>query len=263
MNKPVLSYLILDFLRPEESKKCIESLYEYTRFPFKIIYLSNGGGYENQEYVLDYYWRGLIHQLILNKENSGLGYGTTDLFRFCDTSHAIYVQSDQFLRRTFAKDELDYLISLLDSTDNSKTIKSISLAGNNAQGQYSERAHLIRTDFYNSISDKPNFGAGPYHDGMWNEEYIQKYYKEHDFIHYIYPDLIFADNGCWAVRQNPDGTIIRHRTDTKQVWFNSVPKQRFIHPPLNDFEWELALQGKWVNGTVPVNAIKDSFRFWE
>jgi len=262
MNKPLASYLVLDFMRPEESKLCIESLHQYTKFPFQIIYLSNGG---EQDYVLDYYTKGLIHKLILNKNNSGLGIGTTDLFKSCNSEYAIYVQSDQFLRRTFAPDELEYIVSMLETQRNGRTIKSVSLAGDNAgNSQYSERAHLIRTKFYNDIPGKTIYGAGPYHNGEWNESVIQKYYKNNNYLHYIY-DILFQDNGKYAVRQNPDGSKWRHTTDKKTLELLNGPiKEKFVYPNFTEDEWKLVLETQnWPKDQIPENDKKHSFTYWK
>lgn len=259
MNK--VSYLVLDFMRPNESKICLESIKKHSRFPYQVIYLSNGG---EQGYVLDFYKDNLIDELILNKSNNGLGYGTTDLFRFCDTEKAIYLQSDQYLRRTFAGDEIEFLDSFLNTTKNNKIIKSISLAGDTCQGKYSERAHYIDVNFYNSILDKPNGGAGPYHDKPWNEGYIQKYYENNKFSHMIYEMPLFIDNGCYATRQNPDGSIWTHRTDTKQAKLISGPvKEKYIYPQFTDDEWSKVISTQsWPEWHIPDNEKKNSFVFF-
>ncbi len=262
MNKPLVSYLILDFERHDESHTCISSIHRYSKFPYEVIYLSNGG---NQEYVLNYYNLGLIDKLILNYKNNGLGFGTTDLFRFCDTKYAIYLQSDQFLRRTFAQDELDYLISFLDTKKQDKTIKSVSLAGDHCQGGYGERCHLIETEFYNSIPDKPNGGAGPYHDKPWNEGYIQEFYRKNDYMHYIYPDVMVVDNGCFSVRQNPDGSLWKHRTDTKTLELLNGPiKEKYVYPNFTDSEWDGVLKDQiWPKDQIPEQDKKNSFQCWK
>lgn len=256
-----ISYLILDFMRPKESSICLESLKQHSRFPYQVIYLSNGGV---QDYVIDHYNKGLIHKLILNKKNTGLGFGTTDLFKICDTRYAIYVQSDQYLRRTFAQDEVEFLISFFDTAKDNKAIKSISLAGDQCQGKYSERAHIIDVNFYNSISNKPNGGAGPYHDIEWNEGYIQRHYETMNYLHYIY-ETLFMDNGCYATRQNPDGSVWTHRTDTKQLKYISGPiNHKFVYPQFTDAEWEQVLRDQsWPEWRVPEKERNNSFIFFK
>jgi len=255
------SYLILDFMRPNESKLCLESIRQYTKFPYQIVYLSNGG---EQDYVLDFYKQGLIDKLILNKENNGLGFGTTDLFRFCDTQYSISIQSDQYLRRTFANDEPEFIISYINQPTKNGFVKSISLAGDTCQGKYSERAHIINTSFYNSIPNKPNGGAGPYHNKPWNEGYIQEYYKLNNYRHMIYEMPLFVDNGCYATRQNPDGSIWTHRTDTKQCRLIKGPvKEKYVYPQFTDEEWNEVLSTQsWHDWRVPINEEKHSFVYF-
>ena len=248
-------------MRPDESKVCLESIYKHTKCPFQVIYLSNGGV---QDYVYEYYKNGLIHKLLLNKENNGLGFGTTDLFKYCNTKHAIYLQSDQTLRRTLASYEIDFLISFLDIPKDDKIIKSISLAGDQCQGKYSERAHLIDVNFYNSIPDKPNGGAGPYHDIEWNEGYIQRYYEKNNYLHYIY-ETLFIDNGCYATRQNPDGSVWTHRTDTKQLKLIRGPiNNKFVYPQFSDEEWNNVFKTQsWPDWKVPDRERVNSFVFFK
>lgn len=253
-----ISYLVLDYMRPKESQLCLSSLKENTKFECPIIYLSNGG---QQDYVWDFYKQGVIDQLILNKENSGLGFGTTDLFNICKSEYAIYVQNDQFLGREYTEEELDKQIQLIKT---GISTVSISLAGDQCQGKFSERAFLINTQGYNSIPNKPNGGAGPYHHIEWNEGFIQKYYQANYLQHYIWPEPLFGNNGAYAFRQNPDGSMWRHRTDLKTLELVSGPvKEAYIYPKFTDDEWKevLATQA-WPKDQIPEQEKKDSFRVW-
>lgn len=257
-----IDYLILDFNRPIESQKCLESVKELTKFDHNIIYLSNGG---KQDYVLDFYQKGLIDTLICRKNNGGLGIGTLDLFRYCESEYAIYLQSDQYLGREFSANDLSYMINALDKKVNGETIKSISLAGNTCNGEFSERVFLVKTDFWNSIPNKPIGGAGPYHHLPWIEGHIQKYYKENNFTHYIWNYPLFVDNGCYAYRENPDGSHWCHRTDTKQLKLMKGPvKEKFIYPYFTDEEWSRVLNTQsWPDWNIPSNEMKSSFTFFK
>lgn len=272
-----ISYLVLDYNRPNETNIALKSIKQFTKFEHQVIMLSNGG---DQSYVGNFYAQGLVDKLILNKNNSGLGFGTTDLFKICDTKYAIYFQNDQYLGREFFEHELANMIDTLGqygsdmhlhpqrapATLNAewKMIKSISIAGDQCQGQYSERAHLIEVDFYNRIPEKPNGGAGPYHHIEWNEGYIQKYYKSKKFSHYIWPKPLAGDNGCFSVRFNPDGSMWKHRTDTKELWMIKQPKEKYIYPNFTDDEWQSVLAtGKWPDGQIPEKEKAHSFRVWQ
>lgn len=261
----MISFLVLDYNRPGETYQCLKSIRQNAKFDNQIIYLSNGG---NQDYVFDFYRQGLMDKVILNKENSGLGFGTTDLFRMCNTDYAIYFQNDQWLAREFTQQELDEMLKIIDRIypdHTQRKVKSIGLAGDPCQGQYSERAHLIRTAFYNNIPDMPNGGAGPYHHIEWNEGYIQKWYKHHGLLHYIWPKPLVGDNGCFALRENPDGSKWRHRTDTKELWLLGGPvKEKYIYPNFTQEEWDEVLKAQaWPNGRIPLKEQAHSFRFWQ
>lgn len=258
MKKPKVSYLVLDYNRPVESALCLNSIKENTKFPYELIYLSNGG---TQDYVWKFYQDGLIDKVIFNKENSGLGFGTTDLFDACKTKWALYVQNDQFLGREYTEEELDKQIAKIEGSDT--TIASIGLAGDPCKGEYSERAHLINTDFYNAIPNKPNGGAGPYHHIEWNEGFMQKYYEFEGYEHYIWPELLFGDNGAWSHRVNPDGSKWVHRTDLKSLYMITPPTEKYIYPKFTDEEWEEVLKTKhWEDGRIPEVEKEHSFKVW-
>lgn len=261
-----ISYLVLDYNRPVESTLCLQSLRENTKFQCPIIYLSNGG---DQDYVWQFYKDGLIDKLILNKENEGLGFGTQDLFKICKSEYTIYCQNDQYLGREYTEEELDKQIETLKSknrVDGSKIVMSISLAGDQCQGKYGERAHLINTDFYNFYLSPclKGGGAGPYHHLEWAEATIQRIYKENDYVHYIWPEQLFGDNGAWAYRKNPDGSEWRHRTDLKELYLIKGPvKEKYVYPKLTDDEWASVLETQsWPDGQIPEQEKKDSFRVW-
>jgi len=257
-----ISYLVLDYMRPYESELCLRSLKDNTKFECPVIYLSNGG---NQDYVWEFYKEGWIDKLILNKENEGLGFGTTDLFKICKSQYAIYVQNDQYLGREYIEEELDKQIAMLGNVlEDKKVIGSISLAGDQCQGKYSERAHIIMPELYNSIPNMPNGGAGPYHHIEWNEGHIQKWYEEEGFTHHIWPDILFGDNGAWSYRKNPDGSEWRHRTDLKKLWLIKGPvKEKYVYPKLTEEEWNGVLVDQtWEEGKIPEQEVKDSFQVW-
>ena len=225
-SEPLVSILVLDFKKPEETKLCLESLQKNIKFKTKIIYLHNGG---DDNYGYQYFKDGLIDQFIQTRQNNGLGIGTRDLFAACFSPYAIYCQNDQFLAYDFSEKYLNELIHGLEYIK----LGSISLAGAPCgRNIYSERAHIIKTDFYKKLESDGLLGfhgAGPYHDGDWREAQIQKYYKDNYLIHHTDSYPIFIDNGREAVRQNPDGSLWVHYPDTKQLWLKHGPvKEKYI-----------------------------------
>ncbi len=262
----MISFLVLDFNKKDESFRCLKSFKLNAKFPYKVVFCSNGG---RQDYVMDFYKDGLIDELILNKENYGLGIGTKQLFGACQTEHAMYVQNDQWLIREFTEQELNRIISMLglgdyDKAGNFHEVKSIGLAGNPCNGEYSERAHIISTRFYNSIPNKPNGGCGPRHAEPWIEGFMQDYYRQKRHIHYIYPNILFGDNGKRAIRQNPDGSVWTHFPDTKALFLESGPvKEKYVYPYFTDAEWEQVLKTQtWPAGQIPEKEKSNSFHVW-
>lgn len=258
LTENLISYLVLAYNRPQELYNCLQSIRHNTKFDHQIIVCANGG---QQDYYWQFYNQGLIDKLILRKTNGGLGIGTIELFNACDTEFGIYFQEDQFLGRVFAKEELDKITKLLVEDP---CIRCVSIAGNTNQNMYSERAHVINTQFYNSIPNKSYFGAGPFHNGEWNESIVNKYFQSNNFKHFIWPTPLVIDNGHSAVRENPDGSIWKHYPDTKELWLLKGPvKERFIYPSFTDLEWETVLNTQnWPPGQIPENEKSSSFRCW-
>lgn len=256
----MIDYLVLNFNRLDETRLCLKSIRENTCFDHKIILLNNGGNDSSQ--MLSFQKEGLIDYLILNKENEGLGCGTSSLFRFSSSDYVIYFQNDQVLGRNFSEDELNSIKSLMVENDK---IGSVSIAGDTNHGLYSERAHVISKKFYNTFPPLGKGGAGPFAHLPWHEEIIQKFYKDNGFIHHVWKNQLVADNGCYSVRQNPDGSIWKHRTDTKELaLISGEPKNRFCYPKFNDLEWDYVLQNKtWPNWAIPQNEISHSFVYFK
>ena len=90
----------------------------------------------------------------------------------------------------------------------------------------------------------PAGGAGPFSHQMWREEAIQKYYKEQGYVHFTRLLPIVKDRGVWTRRTQPDGSLVRMRTDTKQVWWDTAPTQSYVFPDMTPEEWATAIAGQ-------------------
>lgn len=280
-SEPEVSFLILDYNKPYETRILIESIKKHVKFDYKIIYLHNG--------ISDYAWNfmreGLVDQLICTKKNNGLGIGTRDLFAASFSKYSIYVQNDQWLGRDFTKEELDGIILLFKKEVNGKHIHSVGLAGAPCGlHQYSERAHIIQTDSYKWLEENlgsdhdpwcttewfgtrglPFGGAGPYHSFPWREGWMQTFYEKNQLMMYTYQKPLFGDMGIYATRENPDGSLWVHRTDNKKLWNIVKPTEKNpSYPKLRDEEWDLAIGSGWPDGKIPANENneKDSFVCW-
>ena len=158
--------------------------------------------------------------------------------------------------RSLTQESVDGFVKYLTNTPN---IGHIDLAGNQGNGVYSERAQFISTSFYRSIS-KEGGGPGPFAHLKWTEESMQDYYKEAN-LSFTTTDTVFVNNGKWSVRENPDGSKWRHRTDTKELWMLSPPTRQYEYPKFTKAEWMQVLENKsWPDGQIPEEEKKHSFK---
>ena len=292
--EPELTYLVLDFLKEPETRRCLESIKRHTKFPHKVIYLHNGPVVEQEHttgrnpqseqehttgqgplpYPARFLAEGLCDQLIQTSTNTGLGIGTRDLFAASFSPYSFYLQNDQFLNRDFTQEEFKSLTAMigqqLRSPDDGLvwTVQSVDLAGGVwGLHKYTERAHLIPTTFYKQLEASGLLGyhgAGPYDDGPWREEQIQTFYKKNRYLHYTYPNRFITDFGHRSVRENKDGSLWSQEPDTKKLTLLRGPvHKRASWPKLNDEEWAGVLRTQnWPQDTVPAGQIKDIDKRW-
>lgn len=252
--EPLVSFLVLDFLKHEETKLCLESIRAHAKIPHKIILLDNGG---KQDYSWEFYKNGLCDVIISKAVGRGGGYGQTDLFRWCDTKYAIFVQQDQQLMYDIGEGEFNHLVTPL-----SNGYHCVDLNGDQSRrGVWTDRAHLIETAFFNSLGPFPNGGPGL--DNIpWNEEFLQKVFAEKGYKILHLQGPIFSDGGKWSIREAGDG-LYRHRCDVKSLYVLRKPTYKTeVYPPFNDEEWAKALAGKWVDGDIPEAWKAHSFVHW-
>lgn len=251
MSIPLISFLVLDYKKPIETNICLSSIRQNAKFNHQIIYLDNGS---NSLYPMQFHETGLADYTILKKHGNGGGYGQTDLFRFCNTKYSIFVQSDQYLARVLDENTIKTYILLLDSG-----FQCIDMNGDQSgKGIWTDRAHMIKTDLFNKLGPFPNGGPGL--DAVpWNEAYLQEQFQKRQYKIFHAP-VSFIDNGRTSVRQSEYGGIFEHETDTKRLKVLQIPsKANNVYPILNNKEWDLVLNGQWVDGTIPEASQKDSF----
>jgi hypothetical protein len=255
----MIDYLILDYEREEESSLLLNSIKQYSNFPHKVTFLSNGG---RQDYALKFKEQGLIDKLILNDVNVGCGAGTIQLFAQCQSKYAFYIQSDQVLAAQLNQEHINTFIDFIEN----KGFCYIDLAGDQAHGRYSERAQFISVEFYNKIP-KSIGGPGPWHKIKWTEECIQNFIIDNNlkYMSFYFNSAIpiFLDNGKWSHRSNPDGSMWKHRTDTKELWMIKKPTERFDYPNFNNEEWEIAISSGWPDSQIPEKDKDHSFVYWK
>lgn len=257
MRTDIVSALVLDFKKEAETRACLQSLRAHLKVPHQIIYQDNGSG---ESYPWDLYHEGLADIIISKRVGEGGGAGQLDLFRYCDTQYAYFVQSDQALQFDITPTIQDQFIKALEGG-----AKAIDL--NNDQsgsGRWTDRAHFIDGSWFNSLKVPVLGGPGPRHSERWVENYMQEVFDSlgNPIVH-VKPTF-FADRGVWTVRELPDASIVKMRTDTKEVHWLKVPTKPYVFPELTDEEWARSFRGEWVNGTVPEIYLKrgDSFNHW-
>lgn len=265
--EPQVSFLVLDFQRPHSARLCLESIRRHTKFPHKIIYCHNGVA----DYPLALQKAGLIDELIMPRENGGLGLGTRAVFAACFSPIAIYWQVDQLMGRDFTEREVETLslaLSPENRVDGSKIIMSVGLAGPVCgAGIFTERAFAIKTDEYKWMEQNlplTHGGAGPYAHVIWREEQMQKFYEKMGYAHMTDWPQLAIDNGRDAERQNPDGSRWVHFPDTKQLWLKSGPvKDRYVYPKFLPEEWDFVIATQsWPPGQIPEQEKAHSFHVW-
>lgn len=258
--EPELTYLVLDYHKEGETRRCLESIKQFTKIPHKVVYLHNGS---DVAYPRTFLEEGLVDTFVMTKENNGLGIGTRDLFGLSFGEYALYLQNDQYLIHDITSEVWRNLTSLLGKQFRSRdddsvwTVASVDIAGGHwGWHRYNERAHIMRSEFYKQMEREiplGPFGAGPWHDGFWREGQIQKHYEDHKLMHYTYEHILIADNGGRAVRENLDGSIWETDKATGGVSLIKGPvREQFVHPPFSDKEWESVLKTQsWPSGAVP------------
>lgn len=257
MRSDIVSFLVLDYRKPHETSECLESIRRHAKVPHQIIYLDNGS---QEEYPWDFRNEGLCDVLISKQVGRGGGVGQTDLFRYCDTQYAYFVQSDQMLVHDITIGAQDRFIEALVGD-----ARCIDLNGDQSGlGRWTDRAHFIDVSWFNSLSPFPNGGPGPLHELRWNENYLQEVFDQigNPIVH-VKP-VLFADRGINTVRELPCGGIVRMRTDTKAVEWLQLPKAPYVFPEHTPEEWEQVIAGNWRAGTVPSIYLSrgDSFNHW-
>jgi len=256
----LVSIVILDYKRPFEAELLLASLKKHAHFPYELVYVSNGG---DQGYVQEFYNQGLIDILVLSKENGGTGLGTRLGFKAASGAYVMYLQVDQWLGSDISSFEISDMVNFL---VHHPECFYIDLAGNQGHGNYSERAGFLNRERYLNIPElgKAYGGPGPFAHIQWSENGVQEHIKKNNLNIVIGPK-VFGDNGKNSVREYPCGGILMLSTDEKRLTIIKQIKKRADFPnlKLTDAEWELILDEKWIDGTIPEGHRDSSFVAWK
>lgn len=256
---PLLSIAILDFQRPNELAKLLDSLDKHLKVPALRVYCHDGVA---PDYATEHLKNGRIDTLITTSKNYGCGIQTRQLFQACLTKYVLYCQVDQFMVRDFTEGEL---IAYTDCLHNHSSIFYIDLANNQGQGRPSERASFYNRQSYLNIEglDETVGGPGPLSHYKWTEQLLQEYMAK-NYLNFATVYKLFQDNGRQSVRRNPDGSLWRHYPDTKQLWLESGPVwEKYVYPKFSDAEWQSVLETQsWPPGQIPEEEKNSSFHVW-
>ena len=257
-----VSFLVLDYLKPTETHILLSSLRRNIKFDdYELVLFSNGG---EQDYIWDYYNKGLIDRVIFSSRNEGCGFGTMRLIQQCSTKYFFYLQNDCFLMRPIDKDFLNVIIKQLEDP----RFGALDLKGTYKDGRFSESAFFMETEFYLSNPYLFGGGPGPYqhlsNTGklMPTEHATSLWLKESNKKVIVSEPPVFYNMGKYTIRETVCGGIILFRCDSQQLWIIKPLKQRHEDMKYTDKEWELILSGKWIGGTVPEYNKSQIFSFF-
>lgn len=261
--KPVdpsrLSLLVLDYSRPKELLQVLQSIKRHVKCDHEVVVHSNGG---HQGHCIQYYDTGLCDRLILNKLNNGAGRGCVDLFNYCLTDYAIYLEGDQPLIRDVTEEEWRRWAKALEV---GTAAPVASMVGRVTHGNFSQRAFFAHVPSYRELArSMPNGGPGTDRKHDTNEYWMQQHILENGLILFA-PPAVVIDMGLWSVNENADGSVWLHETDRRGLWLIRGPvKEKAAYPSLSDAEWAQLLDYQvWPDGTIPEKDRAHSFIYWK
>lgn len=255
--KKDISFLVLDYNRAENLYLCLSSIRNHAKFNYELSVLINGGD-SSQPYEM--FRHGLMDKIQISKDNEGSSLGALRLIQSCVTKYFIFIQSDNSIFREFSSHELKRMINLLNYSDNA----AIDFSYNLPQSFFSERAFMMETDLYLSNDNHSGYGTGPFYNPkeLNTEQTTELFIKSLNKKVFRWEPKLMFDTGMYAVLELPCGGILKRRCDTHQIWVIKQPKQKHDAFNLNDYEWDVILNGKWTQGSIPEHGMKNGFLFF-
>lgn len=258
LNKEV-SILVLDYLRPNETFACLQSLRKHIKFDkYEIILYVNGC---QHDYAYKFYEIGLCDKLILNRDNEGIAFAEMRLVDFCNTEYFIFTCNDNVLVRDITQEEFNEMKLSLDS-EKSALINYASIS------PWSEKFFMMKRDLYQKIEGFTGGGCGRFRNaGDTSEMTINEFIIKNNLnvIHWekLKPNLL-GDIAKYSMQETATGGIYRWRTDTQQFWWLKAPSRKETESfEFDDEEWDLIMSEKWIGGTIPKAKKKWSFFFFD
>lgn len=254
-----ITILVLDYNRPDNLKMCLESVKRFVKVKHEVITLINGGVTDAS---YSFFNSGLTDKLLLSSKNEGSSLGVLRLIKNCTTNVFLFLQSDNCLKIDIDDAVMNNIYNALHPNS---FIGAIDLTGlcSSKISEFSERAFIMGTHFYLSNPHFTGYGTGPFYNPSLDnsEQSTLKWIKENNkFV--VGQQPLVIDIGKYGILELPCGGVLKRRADTHQVWVIKTPKEKIECYGLNDEEWALILQDKWIGGTVPKHCEKSAFLFY-
>lgn len=253
-----ITFLVLDYNRPDNLKSCLSAIRDRCKIKHEIITLINGG---QIDYAIELFKEGKTDKLLLSNTNEGSSLGILRLVESCTTDWFIFLQSDNIFNLTITEDILSILIKIASDYD----ICGIDFTGLVPRDSlFSERAFLMRKDFYLAHDLNTGYGTGPFYNPAFpNSEQTTLQWIQLNNKHMApcYPPIVI-DSGKYAILELPCGGVLKRRSDTHQVWVLKKPLKKVNCYGLSEEEWDIILKGQWIGGTIPKNCEKSKFFFY-
>lgn len=249
-----LSFLVLEYNRPNETLACIYSIKKYCKVAdYEIIVLINGGDISG-EYLSRLYEA--CDKIIISKNNEGSSLGTLRLFTQASSEYVFNIQNDNMLAQDFTEEDYSKCKTFLDEKGGAV---SFTIEVKKFIMEFSERAFMCKRDFWLSNHYLCAHGTGPIKvkNGKNSEQAFELWLKFNNQEHFHFDRSIIADTGAYSIIETKSGAIFRKRNDSQQITvINPPPKDSPWDGEENVLnfdkdEWEIVVSGKWKSGWIP------------
>jgi len=248
------SLLVLAFERVEETRYLLESAKRFLKFKHDVHVYVNGGNYRP---FFEFINEKLVDKLHVSLVNEGSGAGTIRLIQSSTAETFIYLQNDNFFRRTINEIDLDGIETCLDMPN----VGAIDLTGLVPKHAFSERAFIARKSYYLANPDLSIGGTGPLYHLKGTEPAFTEYMAKTNRKVMAAPGLMVGDSGKFAILEIGGG-VFQRRCDTQELKVLKQPTSQAPCFNLSDEEWQLILKNEWRDWRIPEASIPWVFLFF-
>lgn len=249
-----LSFLVLEYNRPNETLACVYSIKKYCKVAdYEIIVLINGGDISG-EYLSRLYEA--CDKIIISKNNEGSSLGTLRLFTQASSEYVFNIQNDNVLVEDFTEEDYSKCKTFLNEKGG---VVSFTIEVKKFIMEFSERAFMCKRDFWLSNPYLCAHSTGPLKtkNGINSEQAFELWLKVNNKEHLHWYKDIIVDIGAYSLVETCSGAVFKKRNDSQQVFVIKKPpedsewngEENVLN--FNEQEWDLVRRGKWINGTIP------------